>query len=254
MNFFSPRGVVMKRFLLVDLSVLAAVTVFAVPSANVTAATIVRTIAAGSDDAEEALDPAAEAGNVSLTSSDIELSSDGPPNDRQWAGLRFTDLGIPRGAPITSAHIQFTVDSTDEEPDTDVRVYGELAPNSATFTEAPFNITSRPRTTSSVLWNDIPVWTVVGEAGAAQRTPNLASIIQEIVNQPGWAAGNALTLLLAPDPITDGADERTAGSFETDVAGSAPARLTVEFVPEPSSCVLVAVAAFAISLAARRRG
>jgi hypothetical protein len=244
----------MNRFLHLALPVLCSIIFFAASSAKVNAATIVRSIAAGSDDAEEALDPAAEVGNTNITSTDMELSSDGPPDDRQWVGLRFTNIAIPRGAPISNAQIQFTVDSTDEEPDTDVRIFGELVPNSATFAATPFNITNRPRTTNSVLWNDIPVWTVVGEAGPGQRTPNLASVIQEIVNQPGWMSGNALSLLIAPDLITDEADERTAGAFETDVAGSAPARLTIEFVPEPTSCVLAATAVCGLGVVGRRRG
>jgi hypothetical protein len=244
----------MKRFLRLALSLLCGIILFVASNANVQSATIERSIAAGSDDAEEFLDPAAEVGIVNIDSTDIELSSDGPPDDRQWVGLRFTNIGIPRGAPISNATIQFTVDSTDTEPDTDVRIFGELAPNSATFEETNFNITSRPRTTSSVLWNDIPVWTVVGEAGPGQRTPNLASVLQEIVNQPGWMSGNSISLLIAPDPITDEADERTAGAFETDVAGSAPARLTIEFVPEPTSCVLAATAVCGLGVVGRRRG
>jgi hypothetical protein len=67
-------------------------------------------------------------------------------------------------------------------------------------------------------------------------------------------AGNALSLLIAPDPITDEADERTAGAFETDVAGSAPAVLTVEFIPEPTSCVLGATAVCGLGIVRRRRG
>jgi hypothetical protein len=80
----------------------------------------------------------------------------------------------------------------------------------------------------------------------------LASIIQEIVNQPTWTPGNALSLLISPEPLTDGADERTAGSFETDVAGSAPPVLNIEFVPEPSSCLLAATAACGLAIARRR--
>ena len=31
------------------------------------------------------------------------------------------------------------------------------------------------------------------------KTPDLSPIIQEIVNQPGWAAGNALVLIFTDD-------------------------------------------------------
>ena len=32
--------------------------------------------------------------------------------------------------------------------------------------------------------------------GPNQRTPNLASIVQEIVSRPGWSPGNAIALVI----------------------------------------------------------
>lgn len=49
---------------------------------------------------------------------------------------------------------------------------------------------------------------------AAQRTPSLVSVIQEIVGQSGWARGNALAL------IVTGSGNRTAESFEGDPNGA----------------------------------
>ena len=66
-----------------------------------------------------------------------------------------------------------------------------------------------------------PAWTLVGEAGASQRTPELSSVLQEIVGRPGWASGNALALIIT------GTGHRTAESFEGKVA--AAALLHVEF-------------------------
>ncbi|MCB0562716.1 MAG: hypothetical protein KDD09_27380, partial [Phaeodactylibacter sp.] len=56
------------------------------------------------DDAEEDGD-----GNVSLSSTDLELAND-PKDGDQAIGLRFAGLGIPPGAAITGAYLQFTVD------------------------------------------------------------------------------------------------------------------------------------------------
>jgi hypothetical protein len=38
---------------------------------------------------------------------------------------------------------------------------------------------------------------VAGERGPDQRTPQLASLVQEIVDRPDWAAGNAMAFLIA---------------------------------------------------------
>ena len=244
----------MKRFLRASLPALGSVAWLLMFLANASAITISRTIVAGSDDAEEHI--TTTPGNMDITSSDLEFGADGPPEPLQWIGLRFTNLGIPQGATINSATIQFTVDQsdTDTEPDTDVRFFGEKSSNAATFTTTAFDLTSRPRTTASVLWNDIPVWTVPFQSGPDQLSPNLASIIQEIVNQPGWASGNALAILIAPDPIDDTTMERTAGSFEEGQPQSRPPVLTIDYVPEPTALALVAMAGFGLAQLRRHRG
>src|SRR5690606_32998494 len=60
-----------------------------------------------------------------------------------------------------------------------------------------------------------PSWTVVSEEGPDQRTPNISSIIQEIVNRPGWSSGNSLVI------IFEGTGERIAEAYNGE-AGSAP--------------------------------
>jgi hypothetical protein len=65
----------------------------------------------------------------------------------------------------------------------------------------------------------------VGEAAEAQRTPNLAAIVQELVNQPGWSSGQALVLLIT------GTGERVAEAYDGEVA-KAPL-LHVEYAANP---------------------
>lgn len=170
-----------------------------------------RRIAAGNDDAEEQA-----GGGVNLTSSDIEMVRDGTD---QVVGLRFTGLAIPRGAQITRAWIQF---ETDETPNvsTSLTLRGQAADNAPAFTSATRNVSSRARTTASVSWSPAR-WAIVGEAGSAQRTPELRPVIQEIVNRGGWSSGNALAI------IVTGTGERVAASFNGKPSGAA--LLHVEF-------------------------
>jgi hypothetical protein len=243
-----------KRFLCRTLPVIGGFTCAVLLAASASAVTVVRPIGASTDDAEEFIDTDGGSkivGGMDITSTDIELSSDGPRDERQYVGLRFTNLGIPQGATITNAQIQFRTDETDSEPDVDILIQGELSPNSSTFTETLFNISTRPRTTNSVIWENIPLWSTVGQAGPAQQTPSLASIVQEIVNLPLWTSGNAMSFIFSPEPLTDDTDERTADAFDdTGDASRMPATLTIEFIPEPASWALAVVAG--LGLAARR--
>src|SRR4030042_1089632 len=53
-----------------------------------------------------------------------------------------------------------------------------------------------------------PPWTVLNQAGVDQRIPNLASIIQEIVNRTGWSSGNSIVIIIG------GTGKRTADAYE----------------------------------------
>lgn len=168
---------------------------------------------ASSDDAEESI----ATGAIDLTSSDLEFTQDGAT--QQYVGMRFTGVNVPKGAIITSAHIQFATDET--QPDaTNVNIRGQASDNAATFTAGTGNISSRPLTTASVSWAP-PVWSVLQEAGVNQRTPDLSAVIQEIVNRSGWSLGNALVIRV------DGTGHRTAESWD----GSAPeaAQLVIRY-------------------------
>ncbi|TIU44439.1 MAG: hypothetical protein E5W19_33385, partial [Mesorhizobium sp.] len=68
-------------------------------------------------------------------------------------------------------------------------IQGDNVDDASPFTAVSFNVSALPRTTASTAWTPDP-WTIVGEHGAAERTPDLSAIVQEIVNRSGWAALN----------------------------------------------------------------
>lgn len=155
-------------------------------------------VAASSDDAEERA-----TGSMSLRSSDLELVHDG---GNQTVGIRFNGINIPQGATITNAYIQFKTDETTSVV-TFLSIQGEASDNATTFTKSIGDISSRPRTAAAVTWSPVP-WTVVGEAGPDQRTPNISSIIQEIVNRLDWLSGNSQAVIFT------GTGERVAESYD----------------------------------------
>jgi hypothetical protein len=186
------------------------------PTATVTPDGIeVLMVATGSDDAEEKVDT----GVLDLTSSDLELVREASD---QVIGLRFSSVPVPQGATILRSYVQFWVDEATSET-TNLVFRAEDRDNTTTFTAASGDISSRPSTTASVAWNNVPAWNTVGEVGEAQQSPDVSTLIQAIVNRPGWSRGNALTLLIT------GSGKRVAGSYNGG-ASKAP-RLYIEYSP-----------------------
>jgi hypothetical protein len=170
------------------------------------AVTVEVRIAASSDDAEQM-----DTGQVTVSSSDLELVTDG--SDVQLVGLRFPGVAIPPGALIEQAWVQFQTDEVSTGA-ASLAIQGETTPQAPTFTATVNGVSVRPRTVASVAWTPAP-WSVVGEQDAAQRTPNLAPVLQELVNAGTWASGDPIVL------IVTGSGRRTAESFDG-VAAAAP--------------------------------
>ena len=192
---------------------------FAVISVTVSAdgggsGTVQVRVAAGTDDAEESA-----TGNVGTTSSDLELVNDGSD---QTVGMRFNGVMIPPGAPIIRAYVQFQVDEA-TSVSTALSIRAQATDNAATFSGSSGSISSRTRTASAVPWSPVP-WPTVGQAGVDQQTPSIASVVQEIVNRPGWRSGNSLAIIIT------GTGRRVAEAYDG-VPGAAPL-LHVEYSTE----------------------
>ncbi|MEM7207537.1 MAG: chitobiase/beta-hexosaminidase C-terminal domain-containing protein [Pseudomonadota bacterium] len=111
----------------------------------------------------------------------------------QLVGLRFENVQIPAGQVISEAYIQFTAEESGHDTST-ATIWGEDADDAPVYARILNNISDRPITSADVDWTIAP-W-MLGDAGADQRTPNLAEIIQEIVNRPDWQRGNAIGLMI----------------------------------------------------------
>jgi parallel beta-helix repeat protein len=181
------------------------------------AAAIERRVALGSDDAEEA-----QSGKSVVNGNDLELVTDGAVV--QTVGMRWSAVAIPPRAIITAAWIQFA-SKENWSAATSLTIRGQAADNAATFTTAKTNLSARPRTAAAASWSPA-AWTK-SQVGPGQRTPDLAAAIQEIVNRPGWASGNALAILIT------GSGRRTAYSFEG--SKTLAPLLHIEYAPLPAA-------------------
>lgn len=177
---------------------------------------------AGNDDAEEG-----KSGIVNVTNDDLELVYDTKTTGNQVVGLRFNNTGIPQGATIMKAYIQFTVDEK-STASCNLKIEGEAAGNSQVFANTLYNISQRLRTSTYLTW--IPVkWSIVGASGTAQQTPDIKNIIQEIVNRSDFQPSGGLTFIFT------GTGKRVAESYEG--SSSRAALLHVEYSSAKSSLI-----------------
>jgi hypothetical protein len=210
---FSTNGTYVLRLTADDSAIQRSddITVTVLPEGSVVPRVIDVAVSKSADDAEER-----PTGRVKLGSTDLQMVVDGSAT--QVVGLRFAGLALPKNATIVNAYVQFRTDEA-TTAGASLTIQAQAADNPVSFTTATGNISTRPRTQTSVAWSPAP-WPTVNDASAAERTPNLASLIQASVDRAGWSSGNAIVL------IVTGTGTRTADSFN---GGWAPI-LHVEYV------------------------
>jgi type IV pilus assembly protein PilY1 len=155
-------------------------------------------------------------------------TSGGTASAQQTVGMRFQSVQIPQGATITSASLEFEVNDASSAT-TDLVIQGEDIDDSPAFTTTANDITNRTTTTSSVAWS-VDNWTT---PDAKDSTPDLSTVVQEIVNRSGWCGGNDMTFIIS------GTGQRSATSYDG-TAGDAPLlRITYDTssIPDGSGCM-----------------
>ncbi len=167
-----------------------------------------RRIGLPEDDAEEFSD-----GSVTRSSYKLELSYYSSFAGDQLIGLRFNNISIPAGATITRAYLQFNAAEINRIS-SGLILKGEKSLHSQPFSLSAHNLSGRQFTGSQVVWNP-QAWIEAGEEGAAQASPDIKSIIQEIIQTPGWASGNSVSIFIS------GSGTRKAVSYETDAQKAA---------------------------------
>ncbi|MCK4963419.1 MAG: hypothetical protein KAS19_13070, partial [Anaerolineales bacterium] len=106
------------------------------------------------------------------------------------SGMVFKGVNIPPSADIISAYLEI---QSDESYMTDT-VYGKIqaqdTDNADSFSHMPY-ISARPRTDASVNWDHHAPWS----KNTWYRSPDIAQVVQEVINRTGWSAGNSLAIL-----------------------------------------------------------
>lgn len=167
--------------------------------------TITNNILLNSDDAYEIVGT----GDMKLNDSDLYLPYDWD-NQKLLTGLRFANISVPQGALVTNAYIQFVSNGSDSTP-VNLSVQAIAEDNPSTFSLTNADISSRSLAAGAIPWS-VPSW-AYDDAGVNQQTPNLSSLVQALVNRPGWAAGNSMGFVIADNGTASNNDRRSAGTF-----------------------------------------
>ncbi len=140
-------------------------------------------------------------------------------------GTRFRNLNIPQGATITNAYIEFTAEESFGGAG-NLTILGEAIDDAPGLGNGYNNISSRTSTDAVVTWTDVPSWF----SEQVYETPNISSIVQEIVNRSGWSSGNDMFFAYFGDA------RRYAYSYDGD-DDKAP-RLVVQYSVYPSNYIV----------------
>jgi len=175
---------------------------------------------------------------VSTTDDELDLGTfNGDANFKSIVAIRFQNVDVPQGRTITSAYIQFTAhDSQVASYNTaiSVGIAGIAADNPGDFEGATQNnindVIDGSLTAADVQW-DIPTWSAAFQSDNNTTTPDIKSIVQEIVSRPGWQSGNAMVFGFV---WLNGGGFREACSYAESPAKAAV--LHIEFDYEEEDC------------------
>jgi hypothetical protein len=106
-------------------------------------------------------------------------------------GFLFRDLRIPRGAQITAARLQLEPWGYQSGVPVVVEVSGDARDQSEDFNPSNQWPHLRPRTAARATWQ------LTTTATGLTNSPDIAPIVEEIVGQVDWRAGNDLAILIS---------------------------------------------------------
>ncbi len=140
-------------------------------------------------------------------------------------GFLFRDVRVPQGAMIVSATLRVNYWYQSGAPVL-AEVAGELDPQASDFSFGNPWPHQRPKTVQRM------PWTITSLVTGTVESPDIAAIVQEIVGQAGWRAGNHLALLIGP--VLTG--QQTVDWMAYDFSPANAAQLTPRYeMPTPTS-------------------
>ncbi len=108
------------------------------------------------------------------------------------SGMVFRNIDIPQGTEIISAHLRVRSYNNDLMDLVYGRIQAEDADDATGF-DSSRKIDSLSRTNSSIEWDILEPWLQY----TWYDSPDIAAVIQEVINRDGWMEGNSLVILFS---------------------------------------------------------
>ena len=167
----------------------------------------------GKDDAHEIN------GTVSINSQQMVISQN---TNTVLSGFRYQNINIPRGAVVTSAALRFTSAGLNNSI-TNFKIAAHAIGDAPEFTNTNSDISDRTLSTNEVVWDTDNAWPNWGETIAS---PDLTSVVQEIINRSDWCGGNNIAFIMESIDMTSGSNRK---AFSSDDGSSRSPQLVLTY-------------------------
>lgn len=145
-------------------------------------------VAADTEDAVEK-----ENGSVTVEGFGLRLGEDF--NGTTTTGIRFP-INLPADAIIDNAYLTFKAAGGNDDAPANWTIKAEMIANAPEFSATDFDLSQRTKTSASVDWAPA-TWSTDPLVGLPEDTsPNLAPLIQEVIDLGGWQEGNAIVFII----------------------------------------------------------
>lgn len=107
----------------------------------------------------------------------------------KYIGVRFQNVAVLPGSTIDAATLDLYLPSLAND-DPDVDIWGHDTDDAGAFTTMNSDISGRTATTAVVQW------TASSVGSGWKSSPDISTIVQEIIDRGGWSDGNDIVVIL----------------------------------------------------------
>jgi len=137
------------------------------------------------------------------------------------SAMRFTNVAIPRSAAIIDAHLKISSINEGYRGQIYGVIQAETADDAIDFSSR--YIGAIGKTTAATDWDHKDAWA----ANTYYTSPDISSVIQEVVNRPGFGSGNSIAIYYSTRDLSGKA--RSFASYEYSPASAAGLEITYEY-------------------------